>query len=50
LDVKGEGNPILLIEDMNLSTELNHLAEVWVAPLQIEEIDSAPCTVVGFIK
>ena len=50
LDLKGEGNPILLIEDMNLSTDLSRLTEVWVAPLQIEEIDSAPCTVVGFLK
>ena len=50
LDVKGEGNSILLIEDMNLSTDLSCLTEVWVAPLQIEEIDSAPCTVVGFFK
>ena len=39
----------MLIEHMDLSTDLQNLKEVWVAPLLIEGVDSAPCTVVGII-
>ena len=49
LDPDGEGHPILIIEDMNLSGDLSNLKQVWVAPLRIEGIDSASCTVVGFL-
>lgn len=42
--------PIVLIEDMNLSGDLCSLGEVIVAPLLIETVDSAPCTVVGFFR
>lgn len=44
------GEPILLIEDMKLSHVKNELLkEVTVIPWQIDEIDSAPCTVIGKI-
>ncbi|MBF0456650.1 MAG: cyclase family protein [Nitrospirae bacterium] len=47
LDPGGRNATILLIEDMNLSMELESLREVVVLPLRIEGLDSAPCTVVG---
>ena len=47
LDPQGENHPILILEDMDLSEKLEHLKEVWVAPLRVQEIDSAPCTVLG---
>ena len=42
--------PVMIIEDMDLSKNLNNLFEVLVAPILIETIDSAPCTVIGFFK
>jgi len=47
LNPEGVGHPIVLIEDMNLSSDLDDLKEVWVVPLMVQEIDSAPCTVIG---
>ena len=47
LNRDGEGHPVLIIEDMDLSADLNGLREVWVAPLLVEGIDSAPCTIIG---
>ena len=47
LDQKGRNNPVLLIEDMDLSCDLTKLRELWVLPLRVEKIDSAPCTVIG---
>jgi len=47
LDPEGEGSPVLLVEDMDLSAPLDDLKEVWVVPLRIEDADSAPCTVIG---
>lgn len=43
-------NPVLIIEDMDLSCNLQGLKAVWVLPLRIEGIDSAPCTVVGIFE
>jgi kynurenine formamidase len=40
--------PVMIIEDMDLSKNLDNLSEVLVAPLLVETIDSAPCTVFGF--
>lgn len=40
-------NPILIIEDMDLSCDLSNLKEVWVIPLRIESFDGSPCTVIG---
>lgn len=50
LDPQNEGSPILLIEDMNLSGNLARLNKIWVAPLLLEHVDSAPCTVIGIVK
>ena len=47
LDQKGRNNPVLLIEDMDLSGDLKELTEVWASPLRVERVDSAPCTVIG---
>ena len=47
LDPDGEGNPILIVEDMDLSYSLNNLKQIIAAPLIIEGIDSAPCTIIG---
>ena len=43
----GKNDPILIIEDMDLSCDLTKLRELWVLPLRVEKIDSAPCTVIG---
>ena len=47
LDPDGEGAPVLLIEDMDLSADLTMLSRVFVAPLIVEGIDSAACTILG---
>lgn len=47
LDPDGKGEPVLLIEDMDLSADLTKLSRVIVAPFISEGIDSAPCTVIG---
>ena len=43
-----EGQPVCIIEDMDLSGNLMGLKKVFVAPLFIKGVDSAPCTVFGF--
>lgn len=48
LNPEGQGTPLLLIEDMDLSTDLTGLIRVWLAPLMAAELDSAPCTILGF--
>jgi len=50
LDPEGQGEPILLIEDMDLSVGLTYLSKVLIAPLIAEEIDSSPCTIIGFFN
>jgi hypothetical protein len=47
LNPESDGYPILIIEDMDLSANLNGLKQVWVAPLLVEGIDSAPYTIIG---
>lgn len=47
LDPAGKGEPVLLIEDMDLTADFKRLSKVFVAPLIVEGIDSAPCTVIG---
>ncbi|MBI3315839.1 MAG: cyclase family protein [Candidatus Omnitrophica bacterium] len=47
LDPAGAGQPVLIIEDMDLSAPLGGLREAWVLPIRVENMDSAPCTVVG---
>jgi len=41
------GKPLLLIEDMDLSAGSLSLKKVFVVPLYVKKIDSAPCTVIG---
>jgi len=45
----GRGRRFLVIEDMNLEHDLVSLERVWVAPWFVAEIDSAPCTVLGWV-
>ena len=47
LDPNGHGDPILLIEDMDLKCNLTGLSIVIALPLRIDNIDSAPCTIIG---
>ena len=50
LNPEWKNNPILIIEDMDLSFDLATLREVVVSPLRVEGIDSAPCTVIGIFN
>lgn len=50
LDSKGANEPILVVEDMDLSGNLDGLAAAWVIPIRIEQLDSAPCTVMGVLE
>lgn len=47
LDPKGENEPILIIEDADLSGDLKDLSEIYVIPLRIYNADAAPCTIIG---
>jgi kynurenine formamidase len=47
LDPDGTGNPILIIEDMNLDYGSNDPNRVLVCPLLLKGVDSTPCTVIG---
>lgn len=49
LDRRGRNNPVLIIEDMDLSGDFKNLKEVWVLPLRVERVDSAPCTAIGVV-
>jgi kynurenine formamidase len=44
------GDPMLLIEDLNLSGEIRNLKKVYAIPLFIEGVDSMSSTVVGFFN
>lgn len=46
-DNRYPGNPVLIIEDMLIPGNLMQFDEIIVAPLYVESIDSAPCTVIG---
>lgn len=50
LDPEAKGNPILIVEDMKLSEIDGKLRKIIIAPLLIEGIDSAPCTVIGILE
>lgn len=50
LDPEGVNAPILVIEDMDLSADLTRLISVWIFPLRISGVDSAPCTVIGAVE
>ncbi len=45
LDPTTEGTPLRLVEDMSIPSDLEGPFHVLVAPLLVEGIDSAPCTV-----
>ncbi len=47
LDPDGENASIVIVEDMNLTGDLLGLSSVWVVPIRVEGMDSAPCTVIG---
>ena len=42
--------PKFIIEDMNLSADLKGMKRVFVIPLFIDEVDSAPCTVFAEVE
>ena len=44
------GPPILLVEDMDLRPDLSEVRRVFVVPLYVEGLDSAPCTVIAEIS
>jgi len=50
LDPKGINEPILIIEDMDLSGNLDGLVALWVIPIRIEQLDSALCTIIGILE
>lgn len=47
LDPKGIGKPVPIIEDMKLEDVSASLKEVYIFPLRVKGMDSAPCTVIG---
>jgi arylformamidase len=47
LNPKAEGEPILLVEDMNLAEIDDTLNKIYIFPLLIEGIDSSPVTIIG---
>ena len=44
------GEPLLLIEDLDLRCNLNNLDKILIFPLFIKGIDASPCTVLGRIR
>ena len=42
--------PKLIIEDMNLGGNLKKMKRVFVVPLFLKEVDSAPCTVFAEVE
>ena len=47
LNPDGKGRPIMIVEDMDLRKATPQLEQVFVLPLRVEGIDSAPCTILG---
>jgi len=45
-----KNNDFLIVEDMDLESKPRHYSSVIIAPLMIRDIDSAPCTVIGFVE
>lgn len=50
LDPQGEGDPVLLVEDMALAKVPRSLQTVVIAPLLVSGSDGAPCTILGFVS
>jgi kynurenine formamidase len=42
-----KGRPLLLVEDIDLAGDLKGIKRILVVPLIIEEVDSAPCTIIA---
>lgn len=49
LNPSTEGNPIVIVEDMQLPDDVEELSAACIAPMRLEEIDSSPCTIIGFL-
>ncbi|MDC1174970.1 cyclase family protein [Bacteriovoracaceae bacterium] len=47
LNPNGHGDPILIAEDVKISKNIQKISKVTILPLMIEQIDSAPCTIIG---
>lgn len=43
------GPPVLILEDVDLSSNLNGLKEAMVVPFFVRGIDSAPCIIIGVL-
>lgn len=46
----GKERRFLVIEDMNLDSDLSKLRQVILAPLLVEGADSGPCTIIGVLS
>lgn len=44
-----DGPPVLILEDVDLSTGINGLKQVMVVPFYVTGIDSAPCVIIGVL-
>lgn len=47
LSSKARGKPLLLVEDMRITSKLSGLRRLILSPIVISGIDSAPCSAVG---
>lgn len=43
-------DPLLIIEDMFIPDDISRIDRIIVVPLYFDDIDSAPCTVLGFLS
>jgi arylformamidase len=50
LNMKEEGNPICIIEDMALGNLQNQLSSILISPVFVKDTNGAPVTVYGFLK
>lgn len=50
LDPEGTSAPVMIFEDMDLSRLEGTLCQVVAAPWRIKGIDSAPCTIIGWLE
>lgn len=48
--LSGPRRKFLIIEDMNLDQDLSGLEQIFIAPLWVEKIDGAPCTIIGVLN
>lgn len=50
LDPDGTNEPVVLVEDMDLSGECENLDCIIIAPWRVERLDSSPCTIIGLFN